>query len=85
MPAPLTLAFVRTAVVATRYGHIAKLLWAKLVTSNVVPIVASALAAIDCACGHRLLPNFRFIFSTTRLRNRKWAEGSTLGPLGRKP
>lgn len=56
MPASLTLAFVRTVVVATRYGHIAKLLGANLVTSNVVPIVVSALTAINCACRHWLLP-----------------------------
>lgn len=56
MPAPLTLAFVRTVVVAARYRHIAKLFWANLVTSNVVPIVVSALAAIDRVCGHRSLP-----------------------------
>lgn len=55
MPAPLTLALVCAAVVATRYSHITKLLGAGLVTSNVVPIVVSAITAIDCACSHRLL------------------------------
>ena len=52
MPAFLTPALVGAITVAPSDNHIAKLLRAKLVASNVVPVIVSALTAIECARSH---------------------------------